>query len=66
MAEQIKAPPAARETWLPMLVEQINRALRGVSLTNLPAYDDDAAAGAGGLVTGQFYKTPAGAVMVKL
>jgi hypothetical protein len=64
--EQIKAPPAAREAWLPMLVEQINRVLRRTSLTNLPTYDGDAAAGAGGLVTGQFYKTPAGAVMVKL
>jgi hypothetical protein len=66
MIETVKAPPASRETWLPMLVEQINRALRGVSLCNLPTYDDDAAAGAGGLVSGQFYKTAAGAVMVKL
>jgi hypothetical protein len=66
MAEQIKAPPAARENWLPMLVEQINRAFRSVSLTSLPTYADDAAAGSGGLVAGQFYKTAAGAVMVKL
>jgi hypothetical protein len=66
MLEQIKVPPASRETWLPMLVEQINRVLRGVSLANLPTYADDAAAGAGGLVSGQVYKTAAGAVIVKL
>lgn len=66
MIETIKAPPAARETWLPMLVEQINRAIRSAAITDLPTYADDAAAGTGGLAAGQFYRTPAGAVMVKL
>jgi len=33
---------------------------------NLPVYADDAAAGAGGLVQSQFYRTAAGALMVKL
>jgi hypothetical protein len=33
---------------------------------NLPVYADNAAAGAGGLIQGQFYRTAAGALMVKL
>lgn len=33
---------------------------------NLPTYADDAAAGAGGLIQGSFYKTATGALMVKL
>jgi hypothetical protein len=32
----------------------------------LPVYADNAAAGAGGLVQGQFYRTATGQVMVKL
>ena len=28
MIPQVKSPPAARETWLPQLVRDINRALR--------------------------------------
>jgi len=35
-------------------------------ITSLPTYADDTAAGVGGLTAGQFYKTSAGAVMVKL
>ena len=34
--------------------------------SNLPVYVDDAGAGVGGLVQGQFYRTAAGALMVKL
>jgi len=33
---------------------------------NLPTYADNAAAGAGGLIQGQFYKTATGQLMVKL
>ena len=35
-------------------------------VSNLPEYADDTAAGAGGLVAGQFYRTATGVVMVKL
>lgn len=36
------------------------------SITGLPTYADDTAAGAGGLATGRIYKTSAGVMMVKL
>lgn len=36
------------------------------ALRNLPEYANDAAAGTGGLSAGEFYRTAAGAVMVKL
>lgn len=46
---------------------EIERALAALpNLNSLPTYADDAAAGTGGLVTGQFYMTATGQVMVKL
>lgn len=33
---------------------------------NLPEYADDTAAGTGGLIQGQFYRTATGVLMVKL
>ena len=35
-------------------------------ISNLPTFADNAAAGVGGLATGEFYKTATGQVMVKL
>lgn len=35
-------------------------------ISNLPEYADDTAAGTGGLVAGEFYRTATGVVMVKL
>lgn len=37
-----------------------------VNIGNAPIYDDDAAAGSGGLVSGDVYKTAAGHLMIKL
>lgn len=34
--------------------------------SNLPEYENDVAAGAGGLTTGEFYKTASGEVRVKI
>lgn len=46
---------------------EIERALAALpNLNNLPTYANDAAAGAGGLIAGQFYATATGQVMVKL
>ena len=45
----------------------IERLVRdNTSITGLPTYADDAAAGTAGLTVGQLYKTATGQVMVKL
>jgi len=51
-------------------VDQANSAVIALADTfrfsQLPVYADNAAAGAGGLIQGQFYRTATGALMVKL
>lgn len=49
------------------LLNQIHNGLRavyGAKITGLPEYADNAAAVAGGLTTGQVYRTAAGVLMV--
>lgn len=46
---------------------EVERALNALpNLNSLPTYANDAAAGVGGLIAGQFYTTASGQVMVKL
>jgi hypothetical protein len=51
------------------LSEALNRAQtanEALRYDNLPVYADNAAAGVGGLIQGQFYRTATGQLMVKL
>jgi len=63
--------------WVRRNLMQVEASVYNTSLTanaisdkwdfgNLPEYTDDTAAGAGGLVQGQFYRTATGVLMVKL
>lgn len=58
--------PASGPVWLDDVLRSIERAIQAATLSNLPEYADDTAAGAGGLQPGQFYRTSTGVVMVKL
>ena len=60
-----RLPVPSRE--LAQLVQSIERELLRVqTITGLPTYADDTAAGTGGLTEGQLYKTATGQLMVKL
>lgn len=54
--------PAKVIDWARTLVGSLNqREARYATLTNLATYADDAAAGVGGVVSGDFYRTSDGA-----
>ena len=47
-------------------LNQAQRANEALRFGNIPEYADDAAAGVGGLIQGQLYRTATGQLMVKL